>query len=72
MKVLPVLLRRLRFAGVLLPLVVLGASSPLSACSDATGPDGCCKICKAGKACGDTCIERSDTCHVGKGCACDG
>jgi hypothetical protein len=32
----------------------------------------CCKICSAGKACGNSCISRSYTCHVGPGCACDG
>jgi len=32
----------------------------------------CCRICRQGKACGDTCISRQDTCHVGQGCACDG
>jgi hypothetical protein len=32
----------------------------------------CCKICRRGKACGNTCISRQDTCHVGQGCACDG
>ncbi|HEX8379616.1 MAG TPA: hypothetical protein VF619_03580 [Allosphingosinicella sp.] len=32
----------------------------------------CCKICKAGKACGDSCIARDKPCHKGKGCACDG
>jgi uncharacterized protein YraI len=32
----------------------------------------CCKICSKGKACGDTCISRSYTCHVGPGCACNG
>jgi hypothetical protein len=32
----------------------------------------CCKICSNGKACGDSCIARSKTCHKGKGCACDG
>lgn len=32
----------------------------------------CCKVCRAGKACGDTCIARNKTCHVGRGCACDG
>ena len=32
----------------------------------------CCKICRSGKACGDTCISASKTCHVGLGCACDG
>ena len=33
---------------------------------------GCCKVCRAGKACGDSCIARDKTCHKGKGCACDG
>ncbi|SEL27645.1 hypothetical protein SAMN04488032_1163 [Pacificibacter marinus] len=32
----------------------------------------CCKVCKKGKACGDSCISRSYTCHKGVGCACDG
>jgi hypothetical protein len=32
----------------------------------------CCKVCSAGKACGNTCISRDKTCHVGQGCACDG
>ena len=27
--------------------------------------------CSSGKACGDTCIESTDTCHVGKGTACN-
>ena len=30
----------------------------------------CCKVCKKGKPCGDTCIEKSDVCHVPPGCAC--
>lgn len=32
----------------------------------------CCKICTKGKACGNSCIQKSKTCHKGKGCACDG
>lgn len=32
----------------------------------------CCKVCKKGKACGNSCIARSKTCHKGRGCACDG
>ncbi len=32
----------------------------------------CCKICKKGKACGNSCISRSKTCHKGPGCACNG
>lgn len=31
----------------------------------------CCKVCRKGKACGDSCISREKTCHKGKGCACD-
>ena len=33
---------------------------------------GCCEVCHAGKACGDSCISRSKRCHKGSGCACDG
>lgn len=32
----------------------------------------CCKICRKGKACGDSCIARYKTCHKGPGCACNG
>ena len=32
----------------------------------------CCKVCSAGKACGDSCISRDKVCRVGAGCACDG
>lgn len=35
-------------------------------------PAECCKICRKGKACGDSCIAREKTCQVGPGCACDG
>lgn len=35
-------------------------------------PPQCCKICTTGKACGDSCISRSFTCHQGPGCACNG
>ncbi len=32
----------------------------------------CCKVCTGSKACGDSCISRSKTCHKGDGCACQG
>ena len=32
----------------------------------------CCKICKKGKACGDSCIKKTYNCSKPKGCACDG
>lgn len=52
--------------GVLLGLgVALYPPSPAQA-------DTCCKHCKKGKACGDTCISKKDTCNSPPGCACDG
>ena len=32
----------------------------------------CCKTCTKGKACGNSCIAKSKTCHKGGGCACNG
>lgn len=32
----------------------------------------CCKICRKGKACGDSCISKSKQCRKKQGCACDG
>lgn len=32
----------------------------------------CCKVCRAGKACGDSCIAKDKTCNSGPGCACNG
>jgi hypothetical protein len=40
------------------------------ACKRVTG--SCCKVCKGGKACGDSCIASGTTCNVGNGCACNG
>jgi hypothetical protein len=31
----------------------------------------CCKVCRKGKACGNSCISRTKTCHKPPGCACD-
>jgi hypothetical protein len=33
--------------------------------------EGCCKTCRKGKACGDSCIARDKQCHKPPGCACD-
>lgn len=32
----------------------------------------CCKTCRKGKACGNSCISRDKQCHQPPGCACDG
>lgn len=31
----------------------------------------CCKVCKKGKACGDSCIARDKQCQKPTGCACN-
>jgi len=45
-------------------LMTLGADQIVS--------QSCCKTCRKGKACGDSCISRNKTCRAGRGCACDG
>jgi len=38
----------------------------------AQAPPTCCAYCSTGKACGNGCISKGDTCSKPKGCACDG
>ncbi len=38
----------------------------------ASRPRACCRTCRKGKACGDSCIARNKTCRKGPGCACNG
>lgn len=33
---------------------------------------GCCRTCRKGKACGNSCINRNYTCRQPPGCACNG
>ncbi len=53
-----------------------GDADPDTAAGRSGGPEGrardCCKVCRKGKACGDSCISRRYTCHSPPGCACDG
>jgi hypothetical protein len=42
-------------------------ASPL----ECTPREDCCKICRKGRACGNTCIRADYQCHKGRGCACD-
>ena len=32
----------------------------------------CCRVCRTGKACGNSCINRNYTCRQPRGCACNG
>jgi hypothetical protein len=47
---------------------LLDTTQPRAACIPA---DQCCRICSAGKACGNSCIQASKTCHKGRGCSCN-
>ncbi len=49
------------------------ATTAASRATDSPAPArSCCKVCRSGKACGDTCIAANRTCRVGPGCACNG
>jgi hypothetical protein len=51
-------------------------SAPASRATPSPDPPpqrrACCRVCRTGKACGDSCIARSLTCRKGAGCACNG
>jgi hypothetical protein len=60
----------------LLLVLALAGLTPISSASPlcAAGAEGyiCCKRCKAGKPCGDSCIAKTSNCTKPKGCACQG
>lgn len=56
---------KVRLASVQPELPIEFGASPLQTAQ-------CCKICRKGKACGNSCIKRSYTCTKPPGCACDG
>ncbi len=55
------------FACALL-LAIPSAAAPTAKCIP---PIKCCRICDAGKACGNTCIAKDKSCSKGRGCACN-
>jgi hypothetical protein len=59
-------------AGALTLPELLAAPPALRQTPIPTPAPGCCRVCTRGKACGNTCIARNLTCHVGPGCACNG
>lgn len=62
---------KLALAFVALALTTLPVSAG-PVCGTAYASEACCKVCKKGKACGDSCIARDKNCKKGKGCACNG
>lgn len=58
-------------AVVVLGLAVAGGGVSINGCG--SSPTGsCCRVCDDGQACGDACIDASETCNEGPGCACNG
>lgn len=66
-------MKRIRAALIPLSCIFLLSAAPvLTGCSDGPTSSGtCCKVCSTGKACGDSCINKDETCHKGAGCACN-
>jgi hypothetical protein len=54
------------------PPTTLAAPDQHAAETPSPTPMGCCRVCSKGKACGNSCISRADSCHQPPGCACDG
>lgn len=55
----------------LTPLPTL-APLPTSTVRPDTSGGSCCRVCRTGKACGDSCINVNYTCRQPAGCACNG
>ncbi len=51
---------------------LLSSSQPAAVQSRPQQQRSCCKICRKGKACGNSCINVNYTCRQPPGCACDG
>ncbi|EGD74284.1 hypothetical protein PTSG_06293 [Salpingoeca rosetta] len=58
---------------VVLAVIVAAAAAAVTVMAAAAADPSCCKYCSDGsKACGDSCISDSNTCHQPPGCACNG
>lgn len=62
-------MKLLAIVAALAVLVPVAGDAPL--CGRALA-GACCKTCKKGKACGDSCIAESSVCKRPPGCACNG
>lgn len=56
----------------LMMALTLALAAPLTGAAPLCAAEGCCKVCKAGKPCGDSCIAKDKHCDKPKGCACQG
>ncbi len=72
------LVQRCRLLAVAAAPLLVAAGAPVCAAISTTHSAAayavtqCCKLCKKGKACGDTCIAKNKKCSKPRGCACNG
>lgn len=63
---------KLAAALALFAMFAIGPAVSGTCGSSAYAQGACCKVCKKGKACGDSCIAVDKNCSKGVGCAGDG
>lgn len=56
----------------LLPEKQASSSGGSGGSSGGGSAGSCCKVCRSGRACGDSCISSSKSCNTRGGCACNG
>lgn len=66
----PLAMTLAKFSAVIAAALLMPGDA--SFCGTAYARPGCCKMCKKGKACGDTCIAETSRCSRPPGCACNG
>jgi hypothetical protein len=59
-------------ADYLRPRQLTDIERALQRAQDGGNAQSCCKVCKRGQACGDSCISWDKTCSKPPGCACQG
>lgn len=64
------MLRKMFVAMALIGMTSVTSAAPL--CASVETGYACCKKCKSGKPCGDSCIGKDKACDKPKGCACKG
>jgi hypothetical protein len=65
-------MRRALLCGLAAGIVGLAVGSISAEARGNPKPPGCCKVCRKGIACGDSCIPAGAECHQPPGCACQG
>ena len=63
--------KRMRWTMIVALMMTVPVAGAAPLCGTAMALS-CCKVCKKGKACGDSCIAETSRCSKPPGCACNG